>query len=312
MNFRTGTSDQYSFFRRIGHRLRTLALESAELVFGSLRRPLSRRARRWTTLFAAGLFLLITIAAVRALDSFTLELPWLFLAVLISPLYQVGNALEYQLMGRMVGETIGLRVALQISIAASAANLLPVPGAAMVRIRELAAQSGRLRPTVLATAVVAVAWLGAASLIAAAGLVILRNVLPALSFAALGIGAFLLTPVIYPRDVVRPGRVIVALTGIELLMSLISALRICLVMAGIGLVASPPRAMVLAASGPLGAMLGFFPGGLGIRELIGGLLAPLALASPQVGIATIGFDRVTGLISMIVLAVAAYLWTESR
>jgi hypothetical protein len=210
----------------------------------------------------------------------------------------------------LIDQDVGWWEALELTTFATAANLLPIPGGAIVRVRELGARSGNFRSAAVAIATVALFWLGAALLVAAFGLGVLGHSFTMAIFCctallALGFGAY-----VAPKSNAHPVRTLIALASIEGAISLAAGVRIAAIMAGLGLKASLPTAMVLATSGPIAALVGIVPGGLGLQELVAGVLAPLAAAAPEAGAASVAADRVIGLLALAVGAAA--IWVGGR
>ena len=106
-------------------------------------RGLNHPKAKRVMLGVAVLFLLVGIAI--SLDSnpeVLSDLDWRPLLVLVLvavPVTIMLNAYEFVLIGRLVGREIGMPAAIEISIIGTAANLLPLPGATMVRVAALKA-----------------------------------------------------------------------------------------------------------------------------------------------------------------------------
>lgn len=75
------------------------------------------------------------------------------------------NGYEYLVTARLSGVKVGLLAAVRIAIYGTAANLLPLPGASLVRIEAMRRSGVSLRRGTTVTAAVGLAWL-AISLIA--------------------------------------------------------------------------------------------------------------------------------------------------
>lgn len=56
------------------------------------------RARKCTTLLAFAAFIFVTIAALVTPEGPVIQVPWLVAAILVSAIYQIGNALGCQVM----------------------------------------------------------------------------------------------------------------------------------------------------------------------------------------------------------------------
>jgi hypothetical protein len=256
---------------------------------------------------AAAVFLVVAVASIRALGGIDFRPSFLVFGALLTPILQLGNAAEYRMLGRLVEQKVGWWEALEITTLATAANLLPIPGGALLKIREMGGRSGSIPFTALATALIGAFWLGAACALAAVGLLLLGRNAAAITFAGFAVLTLILGLLLAPRRQGLGARALVPLGVIEAVLVVTAAGRIALVMEGIGIESSVSLAMVFAASGPMAAVFGFFPGGLGLQELIAGALAPVAAVGPEVGAASVAVDRLLGYTAMAVGAGAIWL-----
>lgn len=277
------------------------------------RRPSDEGGRRGAMAVAVVLLVAGTALALRGLDGRDLELRLGVLAWAMAVGHAatvVTNAAEFVVAGRLVGQRWGMVAATRIAVLASAANVLPVPGGALVRYRALRGAGAAAGAAVGVNLVVAGVWL-AVSLLAA-------GVLQAgAGEAALGGGAVAAGVVAGTASLVAmvrldagrlgaPGvaRMLVALAGVELLNVLAVALRLGGAMAALGFTASAADAVAVSVSATLAALLGVFPGGLGARELmaggIGGLVGTGAAATTLASVV----DRVVHLGVLAALATA--------
>lgn len=285
------------------------------------RRPRSAGADRAILAGAAGLFLIAFWFGLRGVPEGVVELTWwpfAVLAVVAVPATSVANGLEYAVAARIEGQRVPLREAIEVSILSSAANLLPLPGAALVRVRALRRGGSSYRRALSVTVLVGFAWLatslvlagallaarcsddaGAVLVIAvsvaglagvAATLVALRSLAPAGSAAALG----------------------AALLGAEALAVAVGALRYLLVLHGLGIGVAVAQAVALTVAGVVASAVGFVPGGLGLREALSGVIAGLVGLPVAVGVLAAAVDRVVGLLVLAVLAGALALGGRRR
>jgi hypothetical protein len=273
-------------------------------------------------LAGAAVFALGGYLAWRSLNLTAAELRWgpLLLAVGVGvPLTALANAYEYRVSAIMLGHTVGLLYALRISILATAANLLPIPGSALVRVQALEHLGSGYRRAMSATVVLGGLWMGVAALAAGVWLLAVGS-LPAggllTGLAALvGGGAIglLRSEVREPRRQVRLG--LLAL-GVEVASVTVSAFRLLLVLMAIGAPAALAQALILTVAAVLASAVGLFPGGLGLRELLAALFAPLVDLTPGQGFLTTALDRVVGTLALGVLAAGLMFapptrWKES-
>lgn len=275
------------------------------------RRPRSSNADRLLLATAALLFLVAFAFGLRAVPEGAVELtawPFVVLALLVVPLASVANALEYAVAARVGGQRVPLADAFEVSVLSSAANLLPLPGAALVRVRAMRRGGSTYRRALSVTLLVGGAWL-ATSLVLAGGLLTLHRepevggagVAAVLCAGVLGLGAC----AVGVRSFARPGDVVAlsgALLGVEVLAVAVAAMRYLLVLHGLGLEADIEQAVALTVAGVLASALGFVPGGLGLREALAGLIAGLVGLPVATGVLAAAVDRLVGLPVLAVLA----------
>lgn len=280
-------------------------------------RPGSARRRRVTLGIALALFLGGTIVGALSLPEVDAEPRWELLAVvgLVGiPLMLALNAAEYQLTGSILGYRIPFVPALRISVLASAANLLPIPGALLVRAYAIRGLGASLGQVAMSTGAVGTCFVGTAAGMAAATLVAVGELALGGVMAAAGLVLLVLTLLLVMRE--RGLRSGVVLTGILVAVEVgsiaVKAGRFYLVFQALGYSAGVTQALALTLAAVLATMLGFFPGGLGAAELLAAATSPLVGVSAAVGLVTTAVDR---LLSMAVLGIvvgAAFVVAERR
>jgi uncharacterized membrane protein YbhN (UPF0104 family) len=256
----------------------------------------------WRTpllLIAAGVFLIGGAFAVMRSDITWSELRWTALvaaAVIGVPATLMVNALEFQLSARAIGSRVGLLDASRIAVTASAANLLPIPGGALVRIQALRQSGHAYRHAVSATLAIGVAWVAVAFL--GAGLVVTaRSPGPGVILTAIG-AALLLATLALARVAFVPGRrarLVIAVLGVEILSVVVGAARLHLILIAVGADLGWATPMLLTLATVVSAAIGIAPSGLGLREALGGLLAPIGGATASLGFSASAIDRVISL-----------------
>lgn len=262
--------------------------------------------RRWlfaVGLVAFGIALFLTAANMPPRPN---PVRWELLAVvlvLLAPVTVILGGLEYAATARVLGIRVGFGEAQTISVLSSAANLLPLPGAYLVRARALIEAGSTARRSVASPLAVGVAWVGTAGVVAgiwsvitapdAFGLIVLTSGLAALAFALFGFRALL-------------GEwnlsLIAGVIGVELATVLVSAARYQLVLVASGFEADFSQGLVLALSSVLASAVGFIPGGLGLREALAAFFAPLADLPAAAGALAAIINRITGLVALMAIA----------
>ena len=291
-------------------------------------RPSGRR-RTVLLIGAALLFVVAMVLAMRSLPDGELTVNWplvVFTAVVGAPALLVMNAAEYGLSARVLGHRVERRDAVAVAVYGGAANLLPVPGTALVRLQALTRQGSGVGRAAGATAVVAVAWLGAAGFVGAPAAALGGTWWLAALLAA---GGLVTVPAVHqsvtrlkrratataddPGSIgawahVPAGRIVAELYGLEVAMIVVRALRFWLVILAFGLDGSVLTAFVLPVAGVISSALGFLPGGLGVREVVAGALSGANGDPAAVGVLASGLDRIITLPVLAVVALGLAAW----
>jgi hypothetical protein len=231
--------------------------------------------------------------AFKSLDVTLSEIRWVpmvIAAVVGVPLTLVANTFEYLLSARLLHHRMRFLPALQLTTMSTAANLLPIPGAFLVRVQGLRALGSRYGRALASTAVVGLVWIGVSALMAAILLLVGERWVAAAILAAAGIR--------------RLGGLLVA---VELFAVFTNAGRLVLILIGLGVDADVDQALVLAVSSSLAAAAGILPGGFGLRELIAAALAPLVGLPASAGFAATAINRVMGIVVLAPITAALAL-----
>lgn len=266
---------------------------------GAARDP-SPRTRRVLLVVGLAAFVVMLVVSLRSLDVGFDEVAWwplVLAALVLTPLTILGNAAELRVMAAGTAERpLPWLEAVRVVVLATAANLLPIPGAALVRIQALRTRGATGTAATGINVAGAGAWLGSGLLVAGLALLPVRGV-GALLVAAIGLAGCLVAGLIV-RRIARPGRAArttVALIAVEVLVTVLYGLRLLVVLAGLQVDLDLQQALVIALSAPLSAAAGVFPSGIGLAEAISGLLAPAVALPAAVGVAATGLNRVIGL-----------------
>jgi hypothetical protein len=256
-------------------------------------------------IFAAALCL-----SYRKLSGVALDWRWLALIAALVPVTLFLGGMEYQLCGRILGHRIRLGDALRISILSTAANLLPLPGALLVRTQALKLRGSKYGHAFSSTASLGGGWVATALLIAGGMQLSAGNRAVGLVFAAGGVLALSLTAALARLATTRVISTLIGIVILETVFVLVAAVRLYAALKGIGIDASATQAATLTIAAALASAAGIFPGGLGLRELIAGALSPLTSLPVAGGVLGAAVDRLIGLIVLSITA-AAVLATSS-
>lgn len=275
----------------------------------------SPRTQRYLLLGAALAFVAMTVIAVRALPPLEVADRWpllVLVGVVGVPLSMLANAVEYVISARIVGARVRLGEAFRVTVLAMAANLLPLPGSLMVRTTALHGLGSGAKRAAGSTLIVALGWIGVTGI--AAGGLALAGVGPMFGFIALGIGlvaslvAFGVLTASVERD--RVAGLAGAIAATEALTVGLGAARFWLVLVALGFPADLGQAAALVVAGVAAAATGIFPGGLGIRELLAGVISPVVGLPAALGLLATAVNRLVEY--AVLLPVSLYLAVRKR
>jgi hypothetical protein len=260
---------------------------------------------------AAAVFVVVAVAGWRALPADQRHLnplAALVVVVLLAPATTILNGLEYAGAARLVGQHPRLRSSVRVAVLGTAANLLPLPGAVLVRVEAMRRGGAGVKRSTAASAAAAMLWASAAAALAGAALVVGRPAigagLVALALVAGLAGTLAGMRVAGRSDVMRPEVAVLRLFAIELGSVTVGAVRLVVIGAGLGGGIGFGQAAGLGLANIMAAAAGVFPGGLGLREALSALLAPILDLPAAVGAVAASFDRLLGLPIVVVAALA--------
>ena len=256
------------------------------------------------------------IAAVVAVQRLELSVddlrlgPLLLAALLLTPATILANAAELRATAMASGaalEQVGWVRALRTVVLATAANLLPVPAGAILRVQVLRDAGAKLGAAAGVQLSAAAAWVGVSVVLAGGVLAILR---PADTDPLIGVAAMVGGALVVALGLIgvrrtattRPGAAAGWLLVVELATATVAALRLWLVLLGLGVTAGLGQAVVIATASPIAAAAGFFPGGVGLAELLSAIVAPLAGLEAAAGLLAVAVGRLLGLLVTVPIA----------
>jgi uncharacterized membrane protein YbhN (UPF0104 family) len=271
-------------------------------------------ARRWLLPIGLVIFVVITVLSFLSLRN-GVHLRWWAVGVVLAatPVTVLINAAEYRLMGQINGHRIGWMSASRLTVFATAANLLPLPGGVLIRTQALRMRGSSYRHALLVNAVAMLAWLSVGAVVIA-GLLFPTSAyrVAAVVLVALGVAGAAACPVLL-RGLRVPGLPVVLgkLFLIELLKVIFGGARIYFAFQSIGYTATPAQAVALTAANILSAAIGIFPSGLGLREALAGVIGAAMSLSLAEAVATTAADRVVSQIGLVIV-LGALLATDRR
>jgi hypothetical protein len=259
-------------------------------------------ARRWLLPIGLVIFVVITVLSFLSLRN-GVHLRWWAVGVVLAatPVTVLINAAEYRLMGQINGHRIGWISASRLTVFATAANLLPLPGGVLIRTQALRMRGSSYRHALLANAVAMLAWIGVGSLVIGA-LLLSTHLVAAIVLFVVGVGTVLACAVLLRGlHLASPHALLGRLLIVELVKVALNGVRIYFAFRCIGYTASPAQAVALTAANILAAAVGIFPSGLGLREGLAGLIGAAMSVSLAEAIATTAADRVISQVGLVIV-----------
>jgi uncharacterized membrane protein YbhN (UPF0104 family) len=261
-------------------------------------------ARRWLLPIGLVIFVVITVLSFVSLGN-GVHLRWWAVGVVLAatPITVLINAAEYRLMGEINGHRIAWMSASRLTVFATAANLLPLPGGVLIRTQALRMRGSSYRHALLANVVAMLAWLSVGAVVIGA----LLSPTPGYRVAAivlmvLGVGGVVVCPIMLRSlRLPRLSAVLGKLLLIELLKVAFGGVRIYFAFECIGYAATPAQAVALTAANILSAAIGIFPSGLGLREALAGLIGAAMSLTLAEAVATTAADRVISQIGLVIV-----------
>jgi uncharacterized membrane protein YbhN (UPF0104 family) len=275
-------------------------------------REWSSRHVRVLAIAAALLFIALSVIGIRAYSRLHLH-PDLWLlapaAVFGALLLTFLNAGEYWCGAVLARHHPSAVESITVSIAGSAANLLPVPGAVIVRNYAMVSGGATVAGALGGTVVVALAWVGVTAVVLGA-IVLATDLVLGIVLSAVGLAMVVAVVLAVRRRL--PGRegtiVWSTLLGVELVTVGVEIGRYWLVLAALGAHPTLLRTVPLVGANVVAAASIVFPGGLGIREALAGGFAAAANLPAAVGIAASALDRLALTAMFAVSAGVLGLW----
>lgn len=249
---------------------------------------------RWAYVVALTLFAGVLAFSLEQLRSVSIHWPWLVLTAAGAVATLLLNGLEMELTARLTGRSLGVARSLRVALLASAANLLPLPGGVVVRMRALTEDGSRAATAAWAAGTIAATWFAVSC--AGAGLVLLGSdgSWPGVSFLALATILAVGTAWVGRRRLAAGWGLLGVGCVLEAVFVLVSAVRILAVLRGLGLEAGWTEGIVLAVASAAASAVGVFPAGLGLREALTGALGYFVAVGPAAAALAAVVDRIVG------------------
>jgi len=240
------------------------------------------------------------------------EVNWsaiLLMALIATPATLLLNAVEFSLSARLIGQSIPLARSMSVTIVGSAANLLPLPGATLVRLAALKSEGATLRSGLYATALLAILSLGLGFAYSGLAASLIDGSWYAIAIFCSGLAVTIFAWMV-AREVFDDPSVIIGLTFARVALIMLDAARTYLAFVAIGADANFGQASVLTISTVLAAVVAIVPSGLGLREGIAAFMAQFIGLQPAEAFLATSLSRLVGL--SIVTALTVFLIFRSK
>lgn len=229
--------------------------------------------------------------------------PLLAVALLTIPA-SLYSGLSLSLLARSLGVAIPVGRATLIGAHATLAEMLPLPGGALVRAGALMRAGGSMRDSALIVLAAGFLWIGLGMIGAGAAL---HADSPRLAVPLLAGGIAVAAPMFgWIWKIAGPGiavqTALLRVAGIALL-----ALRLTFAFAAVHVPIGLAEAMPFALATIAGSASSIAPAGLGVSESLAALAATATAHAPGSAFLAVGLDRVAGLIAGAALALPALL-----
>ncbi|MFZ9394856.1 MAG: hypothetical protein ACO25F_02195 [Erythrobacter sp.] len=224
--------------------------------------------------------------------------PLAALALIVAPLAIAYSAVNMTLMGKAIGVPIGFASGIRISVFAQVAELLPIPGGAIVRPAALMkGGGGGLQSTgiVLAFAFLWIAWAAAGG-----GLALWSH--DQLGLVLLAVGLLAILAISYWLWAKYGWNVALAANMLRVLGVLLTVMRIVVAFWVLSLAIGWSDAFGFAFGVVLGSAASIVPAGLGIGESISALIAIPLKVEPAAAFLAVAISRLAGFAVNMLLA----------
>lgn len=273
-----------------------------------------QRHRRAILFVAASAIIVALVLTIRAHPEILENLSWpivLLLTIIATPLLVLLGAVEFVIMAAALRVSITLGRSFFVTVIATAANFLPAPGAMMTRIAALKAAGATAKRGAQLSLYFALLWVAMTMILGGGG--VIAGGKPPLGAAILAAGlAMTAVAAGLVAALGAPAHTIAQLIFLRFLGVFLDGVRIAIALAAIGVDVPLYKAMIFTLASSFGSALSLVPMGLGIRELIAGLLSPLAGIPIALGFAGAVLMRLADLIVIFFLAIVLGLHEKKQ
>jgi len=223
-------------------------------------------------------------------------------------LLQMLNTLEFHQLATFSGAHVSLRLSIMTTLHSTLVNQLPIPGSIAVRVAVMKRNGATVRAMGLGTTVVAGLYLSVNLILVGFALLLTGKIFLGVASALVGLGGFHLSVLLGARRKLEKFfRWVMNVAAIEAIFVVVSAGRLYLVLWSLGYLASFTTAVALTVASAVAVAVGVLPVGLGVREGLMAVLAPLVSLSAVATTSAAIFERTFGLAVVAFLLLVAQL-----
>jgi hypothetical protein len=223
--------------------------------------------------------------------------PLVLLLVIGVPVAIVLNAAEFRAMLEAAGASAPWRMALEVTIYTSAANMLPIPGGVITRLGGMRARGVGMKQGSWMVLLFAGVWAGAAFLLSGFA-ILLRNALLGAPFLATGAVLLALSIVSLRRQNTHYS-LIGKILLIRIALQLVEMVRLMLALRALGIGLTLTDVAVFAIASFVGTAVSIVPAGLGVSEGVVALLSPIIGLNPATGFVAAAINRIVVMAALV-------------
>jgi hypothetical protein len=222
------------------------------------------------------------------------------------------NMIEFRLSTALCSVEAKVVDSFRTAVLATAANLLPLPGGALVRLQAIRLRGGTLKSATTVTIGLGLIWLGVAT--GAASIAFAHGVDGVFRNAGYVLACFssVAGVVLIGRLSGWDLRLVVGSIGVEVLTVAITVFKLVLVGNALHTSIQPDQAALLGVAPVVSTLVAVFPAGLGLREVLAATLGPVGGVPADISFIIVAVDRVVGMVVHGGLALVVMLLSQER
>lgn len=260
--------------------------------------------RLWLKPFIGLVFIVASVWAWRQLNLSVTQFEPLSFAVLfflLSPLSLLYGAIGLSQLAAVAGSSMRFSIAFRASVIGQLAEILPLPGGAIVRTDALIRSGVDIRESAVLVTATAILWITLAA--AGAGLIIAKQgYLSGMGLGAIGAITSIIILIWIAR---RAGALLTSYILAHRLIGLfLMAARLSVAFAILRQTVPFAETLPYVFAAIVGSAASIAPGGFGISELLAALIATGLSVSPAAALVAVALNRLIALVSMALVYIA--------